>query len=323
MDDYRGLRQAAKKTDRDRKRSQRVSGLIANLFLGLAALVFVVGLALVGAIFYGVQAGLDLPFDDLGLLGDVAASVLSPTELSLDQMEAIVAATLAVEGQSDPRPTVGLPSPIPSATPSVTPTASSTSTPTITPTASPTRTASPTPSHTPIPSETPIPTETPFGYQPPTATFTASPPPTSTSDPDCDLSGNSSFESALLGLINDERDAQGLPTYDQDNRLREAARAHSTDMACNGIFSHTGSDGSTPGERATAQGYEWTQIGENIYGAGETSEAVAQLAFDFWMASPSQRSNLLSETFTEIGIGYIYEPSSPYGGYFTVVFADP
>jgi uncharacterized protein YkwD len=313
VDDYRGLRSAAKKSELDRKRSRRRTNLVANIFLGWAALVFVAGLALFGAFAYGIQAGLDMRLDELGALGEVLEVLLEPA----------VASSAANLENATPKPTRGLPSPIPSATPSITPTASSTHTPTVTPTASATRTASPTPSRTLTPSVTPTPTETPFGYQPPTATRTATSPPTATSYPDCDPSGNSSFESALLTLINDQRDSEGLPPLDQDSRLRDAARAHSTDMACNGIFSHNGSDGSTPGQRVTAQGYEWSLVAENIFGAGDISDTAPQLAFDWWMASPSQRDNLLSDTFIEIGIGYIYEPSSPYGGYFTAVFAQP
>ena len=94
-------------------------------------------------------------------------------------------------------------------------------------------------------------------------------------------------------------------------------------MACNGFFSHTGSDGSSVGERVTFQGYDWNQVGENIFGTGDTSSDAPQLAFDWWMASPTHRANLLHEEFTETGIGYIYEPSSPFGGYFTTVFAHP
>ena len=103
-------------------------------------------------------------------------------------------------------------------------------------------------------------TETPFGYKSPTATRTSTSSPTVTTYPDCDFSRNSDFENALLTQINDERDTVGLPALDQEDRLRDAARAHSTDMACNGIYSHTGSDGSTTGDRMTAQGYEWILV---------------------------------------------------------------
>jgi uncharacterized protein YkwD len=319
VDDYRDLRSAAKKSELERKRAQRRAKLVENIFLGIAALFFTTGLTLFGAYAYGVLSGLDMHLDEKGVMGDVLQVLFEP-----------VSASSAADPEiPTPRSTRGLPSPIPSATPSITPTASSTSTPTITPTVSATRTTSPTrtvsltPSRTLAPSRTPTVTETPFGYQSPTATRTATSPPTATSYPDCDFSGNSDFESALLTLINDERDSEGLPALDQEDRLRDAARAHSTDMACNGIFSHTGSDGSTVGERVTAQGYEWILVAENIFRSGDTSDTAPQLAFNWWMVSPSQRANLLSDTFTEIGIGYIFEPSSPYGGYFTAVFAQP
>ena len=157
----------------------------------------------------------------------------------------------------------------------------------------------------------------------PTSTFTASPSPTETGFPNCSPTGSSSFEIALLTLINDERESHGLPPYDQDGRLRDAARSHSTDMACNGFFSHTGSDGSSVGERVTGQGYEWAQVGENIFATSDTSSSAPQLALEWWMAGPAHRANILSEDFSDVGIGYVHEPSSPFGGYFTAVFARP
>ena len=91
-------------------------------------------------------------------------------------------------------------------------------------------------------------------------------------------------------------------------------------MACNHFFSHTGSDGSNVGDRITAQGYSWSWRGENIFAGGSASP---QSAFDWWMNSAPHRANLLHTNYTDIGIGYIYEPSSDYGGYFTAVFARP
>jgi uncharacterized protein YkwD len=41
------------------------------------------------------------------------------------------------------------------------------------------------------------------------------------------------------------------------------------------------------------------------------------------MNSALHRANLLSPNYTEIGLGYIYVTGSPYGGYFTAVFAQP
>jgi uncharacterized protein YkwD len=121
-------------------------------------------------------------------------------------------------------------------------------------------------------------------------------------------------------LINQERAAQGLLAYAAQGQLQTAARLHSTDMACNGFFDHKGSDGSNVGQRVNAQGYSWSWVGENIF-AG--SSATPQSAFDWWMSSAPHRANLLSSNYTEIGLGYIYEAGSPFGGYFTAVFARP
>jgi uncharacterized protein YkwD len=127
----------------------------------------------------------------------------------------------------------------------------------------------------------------------------------------------------LLGLINQERAAQGLPAYASQGQLQTAARLHSTDMACNGFLSHTGSDGSTVGMRVTAQAYNWSWVGENILATSDTSSQAPQSAFDWWMNSAPHRANLLSPNYSEIGLGYIYVAGSPYGGYFTAVFARP
>lgn len=293
-----------------------MAGLLSNAFLGLASIVFAAGLVLAAAA-YGPRVGLNFPLQKMGLLGEIAASIVpSPAAPS--------AATTAgnVDG-SDPEATVGLPSPFPTATASLTATATPSRTSTETPIPSSTPTVTLTPSRTPVVSQTPTPSKTPFGTPAPTSTFIASPLPTEAGFPDCSPSESSAFEDALLGLINDERKAVGLPTYSQESQLQTAARSHSADMACNGFFSHTGSDGSSVGGRVSAQGYEWTQVGENIFATSDTSSEAPQLALEWWMAGPAHRANILSEDFSDIGIGYIHEPSSPFGGYFTAVFARP
>jgi len=127
----------------------------------------------------------------------------------------------------------------------------------------------------------------------------------------------------MLSLINAERTANGLPAYASLGKLKAAALAHSTDMACNGFFSHTGSDGSSVEERVSTQGYAGISVEENIFGTGDTIGKAPQLAFSFWMASPPNQANILLDDFTDVGIGYTYEPDSPFGGYFTVVFGLP
>lgn len=94
-------------------------------------------------------------------------------------------------------------------------------------------------------------------------------------------------------------------------------------MACNNFLSHTGSDGSSVGDRVRRQGYTYSWVGENIFATTNTSSTAPQQAFTWWMNSAPHRANLLNTNYTDIGIGYMYYSGSTYGGYFTAVFARP
>ncbi len=123
-------------------------------------------------------------------------------------------------------------------------------------------------------------------------------------------------EEEVAALINTERANQGLPPLEIDVRLVEAARLHSEDMATNDFFSHTGSDGSSAGERITRAGYIWTTYAENIAAGYQTASAAVQA----WMQSPGHRANILSPSVDHIGVGYAYNPNSYYGTYWTADF---
>lgn len=198
-----------------------------------------------------------------------------------------------------------------------------------------TSTSTPSPTATLVPTSTATRTPNSSATQPPTATIhaTATSPPgqsTPSSTPvaatatsgSCTVTFNNGYEGTVLELINDERQDQGLPAYTTDSRLRSAALVHATDMACNDFFSHTGSDGSSPADRVSAQGYSWSSVGENIY-AGSGSYGSPSSAFQGWMNSPGHRANILSSTFTQIGVGYVYFADSQYRNYYVTVFATP
>ncbi len=320
------------------------------MLLGMVLVPVVCALTFVAAA-YASTATIRLPPVDSRTLGQIASSLLPTQPSPIPPPTATPLPTFQPQPTQFSFPTAAFasPSPIASASPSPTPTESETPTPSLTPTftitptftsthtptatatATATGTLTPTQTHTPTRTPTntktsPPPTVTdppaPTATNPPTNTPTPSgtPPPTNTPDPSCSPGGNSSYESTLLSLINQERNGQGLPSYSSDSRLVAAARGHSADMACNEFFSHTGSDGSSSGDRATAQGYSWSWVGENIF-AG--SSATPQDAFDWWMNSGPHRANLLNSNYQDIGIGYVYLAGSPYGGYFTAVFARP
>lgn len=102
--------------------------------------------------------------------------------------------------------------------------------------------------------------------------------------------------------------------------LGQAALAHSTDMAQKHYFNHKQPDGSLPADRATAAGYRWVRVGENIASGQRTvDEAVAS-----WLDSPGHCANIMNPAFTEMGAAYAINPQNRNRtAYWTQVFGAP
>lgn len=123
----------------------------------------------------------------------------------------------------------------------------------------------------------------------------------------------------LLDLVNEVRQS-GCNCGDEyfspvspvawNDTLEKAAQIHSDDMNKKNFFSHTGSDGSSAGDRITELGYDWSTYGENI-AAGYTSE---QTVIQGWLDSDGHCKNIMNGNFTEMGI-------ATKGSYWTQVFA--
>jgi uncharacterized protein YkwD len=138
----------------------------------------------------------------------------------------------------------------------------------------------------------------------------------------CDL-GN--FEPELLALVNAYRAAgascgsegnfPSAPSLAWSATLTQASLVHSDDMVVHNYFSHTGSDGSGADQRATAAGYIWQSLGENI-AAGQPSVAVVMAA---WMASPGHCANIMHASFRDIGVACVSGgASNTYRTYWTM-----
>ena len=96
------------------------------------------------------------------------------------------------------------------------------------------------------------------------------------------------------------------PPLSLASALTRAARAHTRDMTAHDFFSHEGSDGSTPGERATRAGYRWSMVGENIASGVRTpSDAVAG-----WLASPEHCANIMTAGFRQMGVAFAVDPTN-------------
>jgi len=110
------------------------------------------------------------------------------------------------------------------------------------------------------------------------------------------------------------------PPISWSENLAMAAYLHSEDMVLNNFFSHTGSDGSSAGERISRQGYPWRTYGENIAVGYPTVSSVIQ----GWLGSEGHCRNLMNPAFTEIGAGYAIGPfgGNPAARYWTFDLAD-
>ncbi|SCF92112.1 CAP domain-containing protein [Streptomyces sp. Ncost-T10-10d] len=140
---------------------------------------------------------------------------------------------------------------------------------------------------------------TAHGAAPKPATPASAPKPaasTSTPKPAAPASGAAA---RILTLVNSERSKAGCSPLTMNAKLTKAAQDHSADMASHRNMSHTGSDGSAPGDRITRAGYRWSAYGENVAYGYTTAESVMA----GWMDSPGHRRNILDCSFKEIGVG--------------------
>ncbi|MFD3869303.1 CAP domain-containing protein [Streptomyces sp. NPDC058623] len=108
-----------------------------------------------------------------------------------------------------------------------------------------------------------------------------------------------------MALVNLERAKAGCAALTVNDKLTTAAQNHSQDMASHSNMSHTGSDGSDPGQRITRAGYAWSTYGENVaYGYGSPEQVM-----NGWMNSPGHKKNILNCSFKEIDVG-LAQPNS-------------
>lgn len=106
------------------------------------------------------------------------------------------------------------------------------------------------------------------------------------------------IEDHVVRLVNVERRKLDLPPLLVDERLRRSARAHSTDMADRGYFSHVAPDGRDPVNRMRDCGHP-CPAAENIARGQEDPPAVMRV----WMNSPLHRRNILRPQVRSIGVG--------------------
>jgi uncharacterized protein YkwD len=161
-------------------------------------------------------------------------------------------------------------------------------------------------------------------------TVSPSTPPPGNPGPGTGIPGIDSIRQEFLDAVNQARSEDRMcgttpfsaaPPVAWSDLLAMAAYLHSEDMATNQFFSHTGSDGSTPGDRIDREGYDWWTYGENIAVGYPTVSAVMQ----GWLGSDGHCRNIMNPAFGEIGAAYAEGPylGTPSAPYWTSDLASP
>jgi uncharacterized protein YkwD len=90
-----------------------------------------------------------------------------------------------------------------------------------------------------------------------------------------------------------------VPPLTINELLNVAAQGHAEDMARRDYFDHDTPEGVTATDRMRQAGYQGSVTGENIAYGQRDAESVVR----GWMNSPGHCRNIMSSSYTEIGIG--------------------
>jgi uncharacterized YkwD family protein/spore coat assembly protein SafA len=124
-------------------------------------------------------------------------------------------------------------------------------------------------------------------------------------------------ENEVIRLVNVERSKRGLPALAANWQVARVARYKSQDMINKNYFSHTSPTYGSPFKMMETFGIRFSAAGENI-AYGQRTPAAVMTA---WMNSPGHRSNILSTSFSQIGVGLA--KSSNGTPYWTQMFIRP
>ena len=114
-----------------------------------------------------------------------------------------------------------------------------------------------------------------------------------------DAAAPEEFEAEVVRLVNIEREKNGLSALKSDNeKLNRAADIRAEELTTS--FSHTRPSGADCFSVLIERGIKYCAAGENIaYGYRTPAEVV-----EGWLNSPGHRANILTGSFTHIGVGY-------------------
>lgn len=112
----------------------------------------------------------------------------------------------------------------------------------------------------------------------------------------------------VIMLVNQEREKNGLKPFKTNDKLMKAAQSKCQDMSDNSYFGHTSPVYGSPYDMLKKFDVAYSKVGENI----ARKQLSAQQVVNEWLNSEGHKNNILSEKFTEIGVGYVKGEASTY-----------
>lgn len=107
-------------------------------------------------------------------------------------------------------------------------------------------------------------------------------------------------ELEVVELVNKERAKAGLEPLKSNWQVSRVAQFKSNEMRDKNYFSHTSPTYGSPFDMLKNFNIQFTSAAENI-AKGQTT---AQAVMNSWMNSEGHRKNILTPSFTEIGVGH-------------------
>ena len=124
-------------------------------------------------------------------------------------------------------------------------------------------------------------------------------------------------EAEIVRLVNVKRVENGLKPLKANLDIARSARNKSQDMATNKYFSHVSPTFGSTFKLMESFGIRFSAAGENIAYGQKTPAAV----MNAWLNSPGHRANILSKTYTNIGVGLAKNSNGIC--YWTQIFTKP
>lgn len=112
-----------------------------------------------------------------------------------------------------------------------------------------------------------------------------------------------SFSQQVVDLVNAERAKEGLAALTIDKNVEAAALVRAKEIQTS--FSHTRPNGTSFSTALNESSAVYRGAGENIAWGQKTPQEVVAA----WLNSPGHRANIMSKSFTKIGVGHIKNPA--------------